>query len=1064
MQMQPQVWQAVALNGALGGALVVALALLPAEAGIRPARRTQYRAGAAFALAAVLALQPPLRIDGLPGSGHLDALFAAAAAFSFGPLSAAAVVAASTLWRVATDMPQLAAALWLLLSAAGLGLAWQWLHRRFALGAPKAFTGLALCMPLPAWMVADASGAGPAALAAVSGGGTFVLAGLTELVLGRARLRMRLHRLNRKLLQREQDLSQVLEAAGGGRWEWNFVTGKPLFRGNFYDAFDFADPGRVNNWQDWRALWHPDDLQRLDAFIRRNREARMTDFDAEFRVRDRSGRWRWLLTRGRVIERNTEGQPLRMVGMHHDITAHRETEEALRSSQAKFATMYQTMPDAAGITRIDTGRYIEVNPAFCQLLGYARDDVIGRTSGELRVWETEDERRKLVGEFVRRGQVDALELKVRHQDGRIIPGQMSARRMRVGDEECFLFLFHETSAQKRVEAELRGANALLQHAGRLATLGVWEISPRQGQHYWSPVVYDIHGLPQSAPVPEDYSERFVLPPYRAGLRQAFSDCVRLRLTWDYEMEIRRTDGRAVWVRVRGEPVVEEDRVVQMRGVVQDIDESKRNLERLRQSEDLFSRMFQLMPDPLGISRQRNGHLVEVNPAWEKTLGYSRAEAIGKSVVELGILDPAEREAMVQRALITGELLSWEVHLTTRSGEQRIGLQSLRTIEIENEPCWLFVVRDITERRLAEALVREREELLSLTIEAASLGLWDWNLARGEISGDARWREHRGLTEARAYRIEELRHTALPEDPAMIQAAVQRHAQHPELPFDVVRRVLLPGGASRWVRNLGKIVARDSDGRPLRMLGVDIDVTQQREQQALLEQLAHYDALTGLPNRVLLADRLQQAMAQAERTGQLLGVAYLDLDSFKPVNDRFGHDAGDRLLVEIAQRLQQSLRAVDSVARLGGDEFVVLLADLDSVQAAEQALERVMASVAHPMCCRASASRSRPASAPRSFHWTARTPTPCCAMPTRPCMPPSNQAATACRSSIQRRSLLLATASSACCACDKPWPTASSYCTCSPRCTCARAASSVPRPWHAGSTQTKACCRLRASCP
>jgi diguanylate cyclase (GGDEF)-like protein/PAS domain S-box-containing protein len=954
MPLQPQVWQALALNGALGLLVVVALALLPLGAASRPSRRAQTAAGLLFGTAGVLSIFTPMEFA--PGWRlDLAAPSAALGAFAVGPVTGAVVVvlaAATRLLHGSLSVSGLA----VLLVAAFLGALWGRLRGRRIVPAWLAIVGVAVCVPPAAWLgsFAEASAATVDAalrlstLALAYGAGLLVLGSLVDLVLGRSRARHHLHNLNRKLLQREQELLQVLEASGGGRWQWDLKTERPSFRGSFYDAFGIAEPGRITNWQQWRGLWHPDDVETLTSLMKSNYKARKPDFDAEFRLKDKDGNWRWLLSRGRITERDAQGRPLRMVGMHHDITAQREVQEALRISQAKFATMYHAMPDAAGMTRISDGHYLEVNPAFCAMLGYTREEVIGKTARELKIWETEDEREKLVQEFRRRGQVDGLELQVQRRDGHLFPGRMSARRLVVAGEDCFFFLFHQTADQKKVEAELREANALLQQAGRMATLGVWAASPEAKGHYWSGVVYDIHGMDPALPVPENYVDKFVAPAYQRQLRQAFSDCVRHQASWDCELEIERCDGRQVWVRVLGEPVLDNDRVVQMRGVIQDIDDARRNLERLRQSEDLFSRMFQLAPDPLGISRQRNGHLLEVNPAWEQWLGYSRTEALGRNVVELGILDANDRAAMIERATATGELTSWEVALTTRGGDKRIGLQSIRAIEIEGEQCWLFVVRDITERRRSEAIVREREELLSLTIEAASLGLWDWNLQAREISGDARWREHRGLPPSSTpLKIEDLRATALPEDPAMIAAAVQRHAEDPQTPFDVVRRVLRPDGSSRWIRALGKIVARDAEGAPLRMVGVDIDVTQQREQEVLLEQLAHFDALTGLPNRVLLADRLQHAMLQAERTGSLLGVAYLDLDGFKPVNDRFGHGAGDRLLVEIANRLKEALRAVDSVARLGGDEFVVLLADLDSTQACEQALHRVMASMAAP---------------------------------------------------------------------------------------------------------------------
>ncbi len=138
--------------------------------------------------------------------------------------------------------------------------------------------------------------------------------------------------------------------------------------------------------------------------------------------------------------------------------------------------------------------------------------------------------------------------------------------------------------------------------------------------------------------------------------------------------------------------------------------------------------------------------------------------------------------------------------------------------------------------------------------------------------------------------------------------------------------------------------KDAHGNVARYIAVSADITQLVSQQEELERMAHYDALTGLPNRVLLADRINQAMASARRSGRQLAVCYLDLDGFKPVNDRFGHAAGDALLTEVAGRFKRLLRGGDSVARLGGDEFVILLSDVDDLRGCEQALDRVVEGV------------------------------------------------------------------------------------------------------------------------
>jgi diguanylate cyclase (GGDEF)-like protein/PAS domain S-box-containing protein len=152
----------------------------------------------------------------------------------------------------------------------------------------------------------------------------------------------------------------------------------------------------------------------------------------------------------------------------------------------------------------------------------------------------------------------------------------------------------------------------------------------------------------------------------------------------------------------------------------------------------------------------------------------------------------------------------------------------------------------------------------------------------------------------------------------------------------------------YPERLAIIAVRDDQGRPTHYVGMFSDISQIKQQEARLAHLAQHDALTGLPNRVLLADRMRQAIAQARRNGQLLAVCYLDLDGFKPVNDNHGHAQGDRLLVEMARRMQGILRGGDTVARLGGDEFVFLLLNLKDRQECELSLNRLLAAIAQPL--------------------------------------------------------------------------------------------------------------------
>ena len=144
------------------------------------------------------------------------------------------------------------------------------------------------------------------------------------------------------------------------------------------------------------------------------------------------------------------------------------------------------------------------------------------------------------------------------------------------------------------------------------------------------------------------------------------------------------------------------------------------------------------------------------------------------------------------------------------------------------------------------------------------------------------------------------------------------------------------------------VVRDPAGAVLNYVALFTDITPLKKHQDELEHIAHYDALTGMPNRVLLADRLQQAMLQSQRRSSALAVAYLDLDGFKPVNDQHGHEVGDQLLVTLSQRMKASLRESDTLARIGGDEFVALLVDIGERRDCELLLSRLLQAAATPV--------------------------------------------------------------------------------------------------------------------
>jgi diguanylate cyclase (GGDEF)-like protein/PAS domain S-box-containing protein len=233
---------------------------------------------------------------------------------------------------------------------------------------------------------------------------------------------------------------------------------------------------------------------------------------------------------------------------------------------------------------------------------------------------------------------------------------------------------------------------------------------------------------------------------------------------------------------------------------------------------------------------------------------------------------------------------------------------------------------------ASAALRTSQERFELAVRGSSDGIWDWNLETDETYYSPRFMQLLGYVENASINWKDLLH---PEDRETTLSALQSHLER-STPFDVTCRLWTNDKTARWFRLRGE-ATRFEPGHARRMAGSLSDITALKEVEEKLASAALLDKLTSLPNRALLLDRLQHLMARASRSADYhYAVMFIDFDRFKVINDSLGHDVGDALLREIANRLRSSIRSVDSVsrvalgnttARLGGDEFVILLDEL-----------------------------------------------------------------------------------------------------------------------------------------
>jgi diguanylate cyclase (GGDEF)-like protein/PAS domain S-box-containing protein len=258
---------------------------------------------------------------------------------------------------------------------------------------------------------------------------------------------------------------------------------------------------------------------------------------------------------------------------------------------------------------------------------------------------------------------------------------------------------------------------------------------------------------------------------------------------------------------------------------------------------------------------------------------------------------------------------------------------------------------LTALQQREQALEESEFRWKFAIEGTGDGLWDWDIPNNTVYFSKTWKTMLGYSEGDiSNNLSEWERLVHPDDLHDTMIAVQEHLDGKTPAYINEHRLLCKNGSYKWILDRGLVVSRDEQGKPLRAIGTHTDITERKQMEEFIRQQALYDPLTKLPNRRLLVDRLGLAMSISKRTGNHGALLFLDLDNFKPLNDTHGHEAGDLLLIEVANRIRRCLRETDTVARLGGDEFVIVLAQLDidkniSKQQAEMLAEKIRTELA-----------------------------------------------------------------------------------------------------------------------
>ncbi len=419
-------------------------------------------------------------------------------------------------------------------------------------------------------------------------------------------------------------------------------------------------------------------------------------------------------------------------------------------------------------------------------------------------------------------------------------------------------------------------------------------------------------------------------------------------TWFGDLSNQHKNGDIYWMRVSIKPMLNQEGLpIQYLSIRTDITDQKLLSTELNKQKEELETLYHTTRDGVALL-DSDSKFLAVNHAYERMTGYSQAELLQTTCIAQSAPEEVLRSASVlKRVLATGYIDNHEKTCITKSG-QRIHVSASIAL-LPNQQHILINSREINEKQKLEhalSMAKERAELTLasigdavITTDAAGLITF---LNRDAINFTG-W----ALNDALGKPLSEV-----------FNIVNESTRQKVVSPIDEVLRdgktVMLTGQTLLISQNGTEYNIEDSaapiflpDGTLIGCVLVFYNVTEKHRLQNTIRWQAAHDPLTNLPNRILLTESFNRSIARAQRQQKLLAVCMIDLDEFKPVNDQYGHEVGDLLLVEAAKRLNDVIRSQDTAARLGGDEFVLLLSDIADVDELQVIMERVLTALAAP---------------------------------------------------------------------------------------------------------------------
>ncbi len=524
---------------------------------------------------------------------------------------------------------------------------------------------------------------------------------------------------------------------------------------------------------------------------------------------------------------------------------------------------------------------------------------------------------------------------------------------RFDDQERFVG-YHgvgrDITARRHAEELLAEAKDRLELAVESGNTAIWDLDVETDYAWigegWSRI---LGREPEIRSSRSAEMRKYTHPQEREAVRASFMQAIRgAAPEFNVECRVQVFPGEWKWVHIIGRVTLRSSagRAQRMTGLVVNIDARKRAEQALREAEERYRMLLDLSPD--GVLVSCGGYIEYANAAVARMLREPGAQALlGRRFEEW-----VHPEEVAQHRERLGYLLAGpgasnfaERRLRRRDGVPvTVEIAAVSFLE-RGRLVLQSVVRDVTEARAAREKLAEREQRFRDVVEASGEYVWETDAGWHYTYLSARVEAVLGFTPGEMLGRTPREFMTLGEARS-VDGWFTQHSQQGAAFRDLVHRTLTKGGRVIW-QSVSGIPVTDTEGRLLGYRGTGSDITPQRQAEERIQYLATRDALTGLPNRLLLAERAEQAIVAAARSRGQLALLAFDLDRFKLVNDSLGYAAGDALLRAVGERLANTLRRQDTLARLGSDEFALLWDALKSPAEAEVVAQRIAHALGRP---------------------------------------------------------------------------------------------------------------------